>query len=54
MKTERYKIVGIYDEKKVTLKTVNDEAEAETERMRFAASFSSSWKVTVEKSTEAI
>ena len=54
MTRELYKIIGIYDEKKITLKTVNDEAEAETERKRFAASFSSSWKVMIEPSTEAI
>lgn len=54
MKRELYKIVGIYEDKRVTLKTVDDEAEAETERRRFAACFSSSWTIKVERSAEAI
>lgn len=54
MKTERFKIVGIYEDKKVTLKTVNDEMEAETERSRFASSFSSSWTIKIEKSPEVL
>lgn len=54
MSQERFKIVGEIDGKKVTLKTVNDECEAEEERTRFAKSFSSSWSIRIERSTEEI
>lgn len=51
---KRYKIVGFYDEKKVTLKTVNDEIEAEETRREYAKSFSSSWSIKIEISEENI
>ena len=52
MITEKYKIVGLIDNKKITFLTVYDEASAERERTRFAKSLSSSWTVKIELSTE--
>lgn len=54
MAIERYKIIGVFDEKRITLEVVNGEAEAETERVRFAKSLSSSWSVQIEKFTEVL
>ncbi len=46
---ERFKIVGRIGDKQVTLETVNDEADAEELRRKYARSFSSSWTVSIEK-----
>lgn len=51
---KRYKIVGLYDDKKVTLKTVNDEIEAEETRREYAQAFTSSWTIKIEISEEII
>ncbi len=54
MARELYKIVGYFEDKKITLEVVNGEADAERERVRFAKSFSSSWKVQIEKISEVL
>ncbi len=52
MNDPKYKIVGLYEDKKITLDFAADDVEAHTKRAKFAASFSSSWKIKIEPFTE--
>lgn len=44
----RFKIIAEYDGKRITVDYAADEDEAREKRIRFARTFTSSWKITVE------
>ena len=54
MTKELYKIVGIYGDKKVTLRTVSSVVEAKAIQKEFRKGFTSSWRIEIEQSTEGL
>lgn len=47
---QKYKIMAVYDDKRITLKTVNDLDQAREARSYFMKAFSSSWTIEIEPS----